>query len=360
MKLRLGDDYAIHYPIALCEPLNADFDGDQVQVQLVPESVAEETYQKLSPRYVIRYKKNGQTILPINHETLNGLAVATEYTPDRPEDMVDPKHVYTDYVQLLKDVEVDKKIKLGTPIVFTGNIDGEEYNTKITSYGRLRISKILGGDIDNMGFAKDPKVRFGAKEAAKLSTWLSNREDGVEMRQALQKFCLRAVTIAGVVTFDYKTLYANCDTETYRKIRNIADSTELTDKQKTLLLTEEYDKYEKEIQDSYSADLKNELSRAARVKLDSISAMSMPQLIISGVDEKPIITNGTLVEGYNEEDYIYHSIENRSLQGIKQSGVFNGYQNDKRCPLKIVEKCWKKNEKKLKNNTLFLSASYSV
>lgn len=321
MKLRLGDDYAIHYPIALCEPLNADFDGDQVQVQLVPEASAEETLQELSPRYVIRYKKNGQTILPINHETLNGLAVATEYTPEDPEDLIDPKYIYTDYAQLLKDVEIDKKIKIGTPIVFTGTIDGEEYHTKVTSYGRLRLSKILGGDIDNMGFAKDPKARFGAKEAAKLSTWLSNHENGVEMRQKLQKFCLRCVTIAGVVTFDYKTLYANTNTDTYKRIREIADSDKLTDKQKTLLLTEEYEKYEKEIQNNYSADLKNELSRAARVKLDSISAMSMPQLIISGIEEKPIITHGTLLEGYGEEDYIYHAIENRSLQGIKQSGV---------------------------------------
>lgn len=27
MKLRIHDDYTIHFPIQVCEPLNADFDG---------------------------------------------------------------------------------------------------------------------------------------------------------------------------------------------------------------------------------------------------------------------------------------------------------------------------------------------
>lgn len=38
-------------------------------------------------------------------------------------------------------------------------------------------------------------------------------------------------------------------------------------------------KYEKEVSDSFSSDLKNELARANRVKLDSIVAMSMPKKI---------------------------------------------------------------------------------
>ena len=75
-----------------------------------------------------------------------------------------------------------------------------------------------------------------------------------------------------------KTLYADCDTETYRRICNIADSKELNDKQKLLILTNEYAKYEKEVADSFSSDLKNELARANRVKLNSIVAMSMPKL----------------------------------------------------------------------------------
>ena len=52
MKLRLNNEYTIAFPIAVCEPLNADFDGDTVSIQLVPEEVAEDTYNKMSPRYV--------------------------------------------------------------------------------------------------------------------------------------------------------------------------------------------------------------------------------------------------------------------------------------------------------------------
>jgi hypothetical protein len=87
------------------------------------------------------------------------------------------------------------------------------------------------------------------------------------------------------------------------------------------MLTDKYAKYEKEIESSFSKDLKNELDRAARVKISSISALNMPQLIVSGIDEKPVITRGSLLSGYTENDMILHSIENRSLQSIKQSGV---------------------------------------
>lgn len=43
---------------------------------------------------------------------------------------------------------------------------------------------------------------------------------------------------------------------------------------------------------------------------------------MSGVDEKPVITRGNLLEGYSEKDFQFHSLENRSLQSIKVSGVF--------------------------------------
>ena len=258
-------------------------------------------------------KKNNEPIYKFNHETLNGLAVATEYTPEDPDDLKNPKYFYTDYVQLLKDVEIEKKIKVGTPIVFTGKIGNVDYQSKITSYGRLRISKILDADVDKIGIFSNEYERISAKSAAKLSLYLNQFEDGVEKRKALTKFALRVVTMAGVVTFDYKTLYADCDTETYKKICNIADSKELNDKQKLLLMTEEYKKYEKEVENSFSSDLKNELARANRVKISSIVAMSMPQFIVSGVDEKPVITRGTLLSGYTEKDYMLHAISKMTL-----------------------------------------------
>ena len=43
---------------------------DTVSIQLVPEEVAEDTYNKMSPRYVNFYKKSGDPIFKFNHETL--------------------------------------------------------------------------------------------------------------------------------------------------------------------------------------------------------------------------------------------------------------------------------------------------
>ena len=175
-------------------------------------------------------------------------------------------------------------------------------------------------------------------------TYLYGYDDWVEKANEIQKFALKVVSKTGVATFDYKTLYANTDTKTYKEIEKICDNPELTDKQKLVLLSEAYAKYEKEVEAEFSSDLKNELDRAGRVKIASIVAMNMPQLIISGVEEKPIITrniNGegeSLLEGYNEKNYIIHAIENRSLTTLKQSGV----NSLNRCvTIKSHNYCWK-------------------
>lgn len=302
------------------------FDGDTVSVILVPEEVKDDTYLKMSPRYNKIYKKNLGNIFEFNHEALNGLANLSEYTPEDPGDLEDPKHFYTSYVDLLKDVEVNGKISYGTPITFTGKIGNVEYKSKTTTYGRLRISKILDADLDEVRVGGDPIFdnpfkRIGAKEAARLMSFLYGQEDGVEKARDLRQIAYKCVTKTGVVTFDYSTLYADTDTETYRDMRKISDSTELTNQQKLALLTERYGKYEKEVENQFSSDLKAELDRASRVKLSSIIAMNMPQFIVSGVDEKPIITEGNLLNGYTEKEYLTHALENRSLQAIKQSGV---------------------------------------
>ena len=280
----------------------------------------------MSPRFVTYYKKNGGPIPTINHEVLNGLSHLTEWTPDESQsELTEPRYFYDDYTQLLKDVEVEKKIKIGTPIVFTGKVGSVEYQSKVTTYGKIRLSKILDKDIDDLKFTKTPYEKFNARSATLLSAYLCDfPENGIEKRKELQKLCLRVVSMAGVATFDYKTLFANTNNETYKKICDIADAQDLTDQQKLALLTTEYQKYEKEVEAEFSEDLKKELDRAGRVKLSSISALNMPQLIITGVDEKPVITRGSLLSGYTEKDFIYHSIENRSLQSIKQSGVGTG------------------------------------
>ena len=336
MKLRLNDEtpidpitgkeghgnvFGMELPIAVCSPLNADFDGDTMSIHLIPPEVAEETYLTMSPRYMNVYQKSNEPIYTPNHETLNGLAVASEVVFDDARELEDPKHYYTDYVDLLRDVEVDKKIKIGTPIVFTGKIGSETYKNKITTYGRLRLSKIIDADIDKIGIFSKPFERISAGSGAKLYQYLYQFDDGVEKINELQKYALLVVTKAGVVTFDFKTLWVNSNNETYQEICRIADSPDYSDKQKLLMMDTLYKKYLKEMEGEFSADLKDELKRANRVKLASIVEMVAPSLIISGVDEKPIINRHTLVNGMTEEDFIAHAVENRSLQSIKVMGV---------------------------------------
>lgn len=76
------------------------------------------------------------------------------------------------------------------------------------------------------------------------------------------------------------------------------------------MMNELYKQYLKEMEGSFSSDLKDELARANRVKLASIVEMVAPALIVSGVDEKPVINRHTLVSGLTEKDYNFHAIFN--------------------------------------------------
>lgn len=307
MKLRLNDDFVIELPIQVCEPLNADFDGDTVAVHLVAPEAADDTYKKMSPRYMNIYKKNLEGIYNFKHEALNGLAVATE-VKGKPEEIDNPKEYYNDYAELVKDAELRKRLPINKPIIFDGVIDGIEYKNKKTTYGRLRVSKIVKADIDHIEGLKPYPERINAKTAAKLSLYLYQFPDGVERIKELQEYVLKVVTKAGVVTFDYKTLWADTDTKTYKKICEVADNPKLSDQQKLLILTDLHAKYQKELAGSFSDDLKAELSMANRVKLDSIVDMVSPALIVSGVEEKPVILRNTLMTGLSESDYHSHAI----------------------------------------------------
>lgn len=272
----------------------------------------------MSPRYTNIYKKTNSPIFVPDHETLNGLALSSEVIADSPEELNDPKEYYTSYTDLLRDLEVNKTIDYRKPIVFTGKIGDEEYDHKITTPGRLRLSKIIGADIDKIQDVNGKQIlkwpdRINAKSGARLYQWCYDQPDGVEKMNELQKFGLHVVTVLGNVSFDFKTLYVDTNTETYNEIRKIADDSSLTDQQKLLMITDKYQKYSKEIQGKFDDDLKDELARANRVKLQSISDINMPQLIISGVDEKVVLNHGSLYSGLTEDEYKYHAIENRSL-----------------------------------------------
>lgn len=228
-------------------------------------------------------------------------------------------------------MEINKKLSFNRLIVFNGTIDlpdgGKlEYHNQVTTLGRLRLSKIIGADIDTIpGILKSSSEKpFGTIDggaASRIVSYLQQFPDYVEKMNELQKYSLRVVTVKGVVTFDFDTLYAETDNETYREIREIVDNPKLTDKQKSLLITEKYNDYLNTVKDSVRDDVKAEIKDANRVKIDSIVAMVAPALIISGVEEKPIVNKTTLVNGMTSKDYAYHAIENRSLQSIKQSST---------------------------------------
>lgn len=248
------------------------------------------------------------------------MAVATSITYDDPSEIDDPRLYYESYADLLKDVEVNKKIPLTRLVRFSGQVGELKYENQITTLGRLRISRIINADIDSIpGIIEGKLGKIDAGAAARLTVYMQQFPEYVERMQELQKYALKVVTRKGVVTFDFDTLYAKTDTETYEIIKKIADDPKLTDQQKILMMNEEYKKYLSEVKDTIRDDVKKDVKDANRVKIDSIIDMVAPSLIISGVDEKPIINRTRMIAGMNSKDYTYAAIENRGLQSISFS-----------------------------------------
>lgn len=261
----------------------------------------------MSPRYNYLYHKNNTIIYKPSLETLNGLNELSEVRPDQPEDLDDPKENYTSWKDLVMDAEVRKTLPTKKPIMFTGKIGTETYDHKITTYGRLKISKVIDADLDLIHI-DDPLKPIDGKSGAKLYRYLCGHPDGPEKIKELQRIALQEVTKAGVVTFNFKNLTVNTNTETYQKLRAIVDDQTLSDKDKLLRVTDLYEKYCKEVQDQFNDDLKKELKRAGKVKLTSLGDMNTPQLIISGVDGKVSINHGSLLAGLDEKEYQIHAI----------------------------------------------------
>jgi hypothetical protein len=249
---------------------------------------------------------------------LNGLAVATGVDYDDPDELKEPKLLYTSYTDLLKDVEVNKKISLSRVVLFTGKVGEIEYKNKITTLGKLRLSKIVNADIDLIpGVIDPPMTKMTSKGAAKLVLYMQQFPEYVERLNELQKYALMVVTRKGVVTFDFDTLYADTDNDTYREIKDIADNPKLTDKQKLLMMNEKYKEYLVTVKDSLNEDIKRDVKDANRVKVDSIVAMVAPALIVSGVDEKPIITRSTLIDGFTENLDKIKELQNELIDILK-------------------------------------------
>ena len=321
-----------------------DFDGDTIAVYLVDPEVAEDTYKKMSPRYINLYHKTNLPIYKPSLETLNGLSELSEVRPDQPEDLDDPKEYYDSWKDLVMDAEVHKTLPVKKPIMFTGKIGSEEYDHKITTYGRLKISKVIDADLDNIHI-DEPLKAINGNSGAKLYQYLNGHPNGPEKIKELQRIALQEVTKAGVVTFNFRNLTVNTNTDSYKKLRAIVDDPNLTDQDKLLRVTDLYDKYCKEVQDQFDEDLKKELKRAGKVKLTSLGDMNTPQLIISGVDEKVTINHGSLLAGLDEKEYQTHAVENRSLQSLKVMGVPSSgvtIEKDAERPpeLKNYTKCW--------------------
>lgn len=230
--------------------------------------------------------------------------------------------MYTSYADLLKDVEVNKKIKYNQLILFSGKVGELTYRKKVTTFGRLRVSKIIKADIDSIhDVLEKPLDRINGGSAARLMVYLSQFPDYIERVNELQKYCLRLVSRAGVVQFDFDSLYADTNTQTYEDIKKISKDKNLSDPQKVLMMTEKYKEYVNEIKGNISDEVKEDIKYANRVKLDSLVDIVAPAFIMSGVKEVPLINDSSLFAGMGEKSYRDHAVENRSLQSLKVSGV---------------------------------------
>ena len=64
----------------------------------------------INVNYILIDKKNRAPIPTINHEVLNGLSTLSDWTPEDPEELKEPRYFYDDYKKLVLDVEINKTL----------------------------------------------------------------------------------------------------------------------------------------------------------------------------------------------------------------------------------------------------------
>jgi hypothetical protein len=293
----IWDELAIGFPIEVHQAFNADFDGDTAYIQFYTDPGQCAELQDITPDKNWFYEKSYKSQLDPTIDTVYGLLLATKVT--------EPANGMRGF-QTFEEMEAAYK---------NGSLDVNErlmYDDKPTTYGREKIKKIVGLDIDIITGKDKPMT---SKETTKLIAAMGYHPDRVDEFKQLSDFANEVTTLVGYGPMPFEEVTIG----DRNKIKDILSTDEdIYVKRKNLrtYLQEELKEAIKNLPDSNLEDIQKVNGKA---KIDKLVNLMGP--CITTDNEGVLASSESIYSGLTERDYNNLSLENRQAWSLKQRGT---------------------------------------
>ena len=278
------------------------FDGDQIAISFITDP---EQYKLITENMTLdklkTYEKNAKNIAIPTHEILLGLYVATSYDHTK-----DRGHKYDSLAEATQafinnEIEFDETIKIG--------------ETK-DSYGRFRISDIVGTDLINL--IKNKPI--DKKNVSKIVSVIYSQPDYIRRLSDLRNFARECITLNGM-DVPFRSVYDMNDPE-INKILNSGEPINIIKDKFNEYIT---DSVKKDIYALPDTNLGDIIKSGARVKDPYLVDMYAPTIKVGAKGDTRLEMDNTYF-GTSEATFVAKSLENRKTQELKRGQVpLSGY-----------------------------------
>lgn len=312
-KVKLTNNYTIGIPLLLCEGYNGDFDGDTFSFYSVPDDIVGEMVEKMSPKNLLYYKKDGSYLYKPRHEIMLGLMMACRVRIEGTD-----LQEFANYDDALQYKKKHRGFKWQTQCII---------DSKITTLGREKLSQLFDADLNEILDTKD--LTSDIIPALYERFKFLEPDDRTDRIQQIQEFALLIATLSGSTAPKLSELHANIEEKSLKQIREIEEDDNLTDQEKDLKTRLLYDEFLSKMQSKDSDGnprLNSRVVRAvkesSRSKINQLLDVCVNRLNV-GPDQQSRVSETTLLEGMSPKDYEMHCIENRATQDTKATSVPN-------------------------------------
>lgn len=274
-------------------------DGDAMSIQMIPDEYRDYVMTRISPSASIFMEKNLAPLYTPSHEFLYGLYLASRVTqtgkPVRYRTGEDLDKMYEN-----GDIDADTELehKPGTPV----------------TYGRIRLSNIIGANIDTVLAPNEP---ITASNIVLIMGKINLQKDRLERIKRLQDFSFEQMRLVGITALSLKDLYVSLRPEFKESIDRTLDDDKLSHSQKLIKVQEIYKSYlDNDFKKEVSSKVMNMTKSSDRIKIDQLVNITLPNMVIQS-DGSVKVSDSSIFSGMTPDDYVSHAVSNRHILQIK-------------------------------------------
>ena len=266
---------------------------------MIPDEYRDYVMTRISPSASIFMEKNLAPLYTPSHEFLYGLYLASRVTqtgkPVKYRTGEDLDKMYEN-----GDIDADTELehKPGTPV----------------TYGRIRLSNIIGANIDTVLAPNEP---ITASNIVLIMGKINLQKDRLERIKRLQDFSFEQMRLVGITALSLKDLYVSLRPEFKESIDRTLDDDKLSHSQKLIKVQEIYKSYlDNDFKKEVSSKVMNMTKSSDRIKIDQLVNITLPNMVIQS-DGSVKVSDSSIFSGMTPDDYVSHAVSNRHILQIK-------------------------------------------